>query len=89
MKTKTRTVGRAGDAQAPQDTEEMGDSFGDVGCDLTPPSTFAELNSFLSQAKRASYSRPSNQPKQTKQLFLWPNAPAARVIDNMSTSPAE
>ena len=59
MKAKTRTVGRAGDAQAPQDTEEMGDSFGDVGRVLTPPSTFAELNSFLSQAKRAPYSRPS------------------------------
>jgi len=53
MMAKTRTVGLAGDEQAPQDTEEMSDSFGDIGHVLTPPSTFAEINSFLSQAKRA------------------------------------
>ena len=49
MKAKTRTVGRAGDGQAPQDIREMDDSFGDIGHVLTPPSKFAEFNSFLSQ----------------------------------------
>ena len=59
----TNKMQRGGKARAdgvPQGAApSIADDFGDEGRVITPPSTYRELSSFLAQAKRASYSRPS------------------------------
>lgn len=51
-------TGHSGDARAQQEAARIAEEFGDGDRVITPPSAFEELSSFLSQAKRASYSRP-------------------------------
>jgi hypothetical protein len=58
-KNKMQRGGKARADSAPQNAATTADYFGDEDRVITPPSTYQELSSFLVQAKRASYSRPS------------------------------
>jgi hypothetical protein len=58
-KNKMQRGGKARADSAPQNAATTVDYFGDEDRVITPPSTYQELSSFLVQAKRASYSRPS------------------------------